>query len=111
MGVRLAAITDGLSNTILAGEKHVPRNAFGVGVLDSSTYNGDYPLCFTRTAGMGVGIAQTPDEVSWKWGSAHPFLCQFVFCDGSVHAIKKGISADALGSLCTRNGEEPTPDY
>lgn len=73
MGVKLAAISDGLSNTILAGEKHVPKNAFGVGVLDSSTYNGDYPLCFTRSAGMGVGIAQTPDEVTWKWGSTIHF--------------------------------------
>jgi hypothetical protein len=111
MGVKLAAITDGTTNTILAGEKHVPLRHFGEGVLDSSTYNGDYPLSFTRGGGMGLGIALSNTEWTWKFGSYHPYVCQFVFCDGSVHAIMKGLNADLLGALVTRDGGEPTPDY
>jgi hypothetical protein len=111
MAVKMLDITDGASSTILAGEKHVPMYNFGVGVLDSSTYNGDYPYCFTRAAGMGLGIAQSNTEWSWKWGSYHPHVCLFVFCDGSVQILKKAIPPDSLGALCTRSGDEPTPEW
>jgi hypothetical protein len=111
MGVKLLDITDGLSSTILVGEKHVPMGQFGVGVLDSSTYNGDYPMCYTRGAGLGLGIAQTNTEWTWKFGSYHPYVCQFVFADGSVHAIRKSIDPEMLALLTNRADGQPTPDY
>src|SRR5262249_33721643 len=36
---KLSSITDGLSNTLLVGEKHVPAHRFGQGPWDSSVYN------------------------------------------------------------------------
>src|SRR5262245_474051 len=48
-------ITDGLSNTLFAGDKHVPMGGFGKGGLDSSAYNGDKGAAFRR-AGPGAPL-------------------------------------------------------
>jgi hypothetical protein len=109
--VRFAEITDGLSNTILAGEKHVPQGAFGVGGLDSSQYNGDVLTSCTRPAGLDVGLAQTLDDPAWKFGSYHANICQFVFCDGSVHALSVSLDLQILGWLTTRNDGEVLPPF
>jgi hypothetical protein len=111
VGVRLGQITDGLSTTILAGEKHVPKKFYGVGYLDNCTYNGDYPQCYTRGAGEGVGIALDLKEETWKWGSSHLAVCQFVFCDGSVQSILKSIDPEILGLLCIRDDGQVIPPY
>jgi hypothetical protein len=111
VGVRLSEVTDGLSNTLMVGEKHVPVGQFGVGFLDSSAYNGDYPMCYTRGAGMGTGIAQTLDSPDWQYGSFHPAVCQFVMVDASVHAVSKNIDPNVLAVLAIRNDGLPTPDY
>jgi hypothetical protein len=110
-GVRLVDITDGLSFTIMAGEKHVPYGQFGVGVLDSSTYNGDYLACSTRGIPMGTGgIAQSLNEVDWLWGSYHPGICQFVMCDGSIRVLKNTIAPEHLALLVRRDDGIPSPE-
>jgi len=70
LGVRFEEITDGLSNTLLVGEKHVPLKYFREGPLDSSAYNGDYFLSHARSAGpdseapaAGPGGADTASAV------------------------------------------------
>ena len=40
-GTTFASITDGLSNTAIVGEKHVPQSRFGRSPWDSSVYNSD----------------------------------------------------------------------
>jgi hypothetical protein len=110
VGVCFAKITDGLSNTILAGEKHVPRGGFGVGWLDCSLYNGDSAPCSTRSGGNGFGLANSLDDKGWKFGSWHPHICQFVMADGSVRVIPVSISPDVLGMLCCRNDGQVIPD-
>ena len=50
-GDALLSFSDGLSNCLLVGEKHVPEGKNGVGWWDCSLYNGDYHQCSTRTAG------------------------------------------------------------
>lgn len=99
-GLRLIQIKDGLSNTILAGEKHVPQNHFGQGGWDCSLYNGFNAHCSSRSGGVGFPIAQSINDPNWRWGSYHPFLCQFVFADGSVHVLNAGINEATLGYLC-----------
>jgi prepilin-type processing-associated H-X9-DG protein len=106
----LAQITDGLSNTLLVGEKHVPINQFGVGYLDSSTYNGDNPTCMTRGAGLGVGLAQSLDDPNWKFGSYHTAVCQFVFCDGHVEGLPHNIDPNILFLLASRDDGQVIPD-
>jgi hypothetical protein len=103
-------ITDGSSNTILAGEKTVPLDGFGRGWLDCSTYNGDQPACSTR-GGPNPTLARSPREASYTFGSYHPWVCQFVFADGSVHAISVNIKPETLGMLMTINDGGVIPDY
>ncbi len=125
----IASIVDGTSNTFLAGEKHVPAGAFGRGkVGDLSGYNGVWTSYSGRLAGPGNPIAKGPTDYTpasgpasapagWKgtyrpntnaiwsrrFGSWHAGVCQFVFCDGSVKAIRNDLDETTLGKLAVRN--------
>lgn len=106
----LKAITDGLSNTIMAGEKHVPLGTYGQGALDGSLYNGDNFCSCTRGGGPGNPIAQVLNDPRFKWGSYHRVVCQFVMVDGSVHGLELGIDENLLGRLCQINdGQTVSP--
>jgi hypothetical protein len=110
-GVRFADIKDGLSATLLVGEKHVPRGSEGIHPWDCGLYDGHNPVCNTRAAGPGFPIAVSADDPGWKFGSHHPGVCQFVFCDGSVHTLVKSIDPFVLGLLAQRNDGRAIPDY
>jgi len=109
--VKFADITDGLSQTLLVGEKHVAQGHFGEGPLDSSFYNGDYFLSHSRPAGVDYPLAQTRTELSPVFGSYHRTVVQFAFCDGSVHGLPRGISPYTLGLLASINDGEGIPEY
>lgn len=104
-------VTDGLSNTFLIGEKHVREKFMGLESHgDGSFYNGDNGnLSACRGAGtLGVSastpLARDNNEVFTKqFGSYHPGICQFVFCDGSVRAISVAIDDDSLGRMAARD--------
>ena len=109
--VRYADITDGLSHTILVGEKNVPRGSLGQGPLDNSIFNGQYPLGCSRS-GAGIPIALFPTDSGWKFGSEHSQVCQFVFADGSVQMLSKKIDPGLLSLLVTINdGHFHATDY
>jgi prepilin-type processing-associated H-X9-DG protein len=110
-GVRFAQITDGLSNTLLVGEKHVPLGAETAYPWDCGIFDGHNPVCNTRPAGPNFPLAVLADDAGWKFGSHHPGLCQFVFCDGSVHTLTTSISPVTLGLLAQRNDRQVIPDY
>jgi hypothetical protein len=73
-GVRLTQITDGISNTLLVGEKHVPPYSYGLPPLDCGMYDGHNPLCNTRGAGPLYPLAASRMDAGWKFGSDHPQL-------------------------------------
>jgi prepilin-type N-terminal cleavage/methylation domain-containing protein len=105
-GVRLVDITDGPSNTLLIGEKHVPPTKFGQGSYDCSIYDGDQILCCGRPAGGTYRLAASAQDTGLRFGSYHPGVCQFVFGDGSVHALRVDIPGDVLYALsCIRDGQ------
>ena len=109
--VKFNDITDGLSNTLLVGEKHVPLNHFREGPLDSSFYNGDYYLSHSRPAGPDFPLAQTNTEISPVFGSYHTAVVQFGFCDGHVQGLYRSISPVTLGLLAEINDGQVIPDY
>ena len=133
---RIADIRDGTTNTFLAGEKHVPTGMFGrLKVGDGSIYCGVWTTYSGRIAGKGVPLAQGPDDVTptpnipppgytggtwrtgtdavWakKFGSWHPGICQFAFCDGSVKAIRNSIDEITLSYLACRNDGQVIGDF
>ena len=103
-------ITDGLSNTIFIGDKHVPFGKFGRDPFDRSIYNGAN-LSWGRGLGPGFPLAQSIHQVAWLYGSYHPGICQFVYGDGSVHTIPAGTDPLILGYLASVNDGNPVPNY
>jgi len=111
VGVRLIQIKDGLSNTIIAGEKHVPQDKFGYGGWDCSLYDGANGYCSSRSGGIGFPIAQSVNDPNWRWGSYHFGICQFVFGDGHVTRLSPTIDEVILGYLCQIDDGQPIPLY
>jgi prepilin-type N-terminal cleavage/methylation domain-containing protein/prepilin-type processing-associated H-X9-DG protein len=109
----LASITDGTSNTFLIGEKHIrPRSREGRNE-DRSVFNGSNANNYRRLAGRQPNgnlrpLVQDPLDqlgplVNSRFGSNHPGVVQFVFCDGSVKAVKKTTDLTTLTRLAVRN--------
>ncbi len=109
-GVAVKQVTDGMSNTLMVGEKHVRIDGFGQGVPDSSLYNGD-TLSPVRPAGTMYPLAVSDYDYGWKFGSYHPGVCQFVLGDGSVRAISDGIDGATLGRLADRSDGQIIGDF
>jgi type II secretory pathway pseudopilin PulG len=110
-GLRVADMTDGASNTLLIGEKHLTPELFGQYPWDCSLYDGHNPACNTRPAGPNYPLASSTKGDGLNFGSAHPAVVQFVFCDGSVRPLFKDIDSATLGLLAARNDGEVIPPY
>lgn len=105
------SLSDGTTNTILVGEKHVRPDRFGIAPEDGAVYNGDHPGNFSRPGGPGNPIARTVNEpYNNNFGSAHTGICNFVMGDGSVKSIDVLISTEVFGRLTTRNDGDPISD-
>lgn len=103
--VTRASCTDGLSNTILAGEMHVPMGKLGQSPFDAFIFNGDHVFNTGRLAGPTMPIArnlrgETDDLV--RWGSWHLNSCNFAFADGSVRTLSNSTDTDTLGRMSNR---------
>lgn len=127
---RFGMITDGTSNTLMFGEKHIrPANQWAKDE-DRSIYNGQWARIFRRFAGIDPVVPakntfplvsdpydgwnlQTPiREAFQRFGSWHPGVCQFVLCDGSVRPVKTSVDDATLTRLSMRaDGLPITGDY
>jgi prepilin-type N-terminal cleavage/methylation domain-containing protein len=99
--VSIDQIRDGTSLTYLVGEKNVAFGAFDLGD-DQGVFVG-YDLDNTRwttTAWPPVPDGSAPKYE--QFGSSHPTVCQFVFCDGSVHEISYSIDPQVHRRLGNR---------
>jgi prepilin-type N-terminal cleavage/methylation domain-containing protein/prepilin-type processing-associated H-X9-DG protein len=117
-----SSISDGLSATLLIGEKHVRKGELGLANDgDMAYYSGFDFTTAQRSAGWyidGSGVRQNKplmrmdDAASTiRFGSWHPSGVNFVFCDGSVHSLPFGIDIDVLRRLAVRNDGQPIPDW
>jgi prepilin-type N-terminal cleavage/methylation domain-containing protein/prepilin-type processing-associated H-X9-DG protein len=104
--MRMRDITDGVSRTILAGEK-----AFDPKVQRPDSWYWDEPY-FTGGSGGTVraGLEILPDRegIMFKgnWGSSHPGGAHFLFCDGSVKLLAHGYPWMVLRELLSPAGGE-----
>jgi len=82
--MRLAMITDGLSNTFFLGEKHISVKELD---YEGSTYNGDNGQPFKK-AGVGDPIIRSPTQTGnfSRFGSWHPGVCQFVMATAAFES-------------------------
>ena len=104
--VRTADVTDGLSNTFLAGEMHVPFGRLSETPENGAMYNGEDLAAFARIGGPGIPLARNMDDTSIPirgFGSWHADVCHFVLADGSVRGVSNLIDTTVLGHLCHRS--------
>lgn len=109
---RFANIRDGLSNTIMVGEKAVSRDYMRQpgGWGDGAIYNGEEPGTAVRLGGLGLGLDANPSAPGPGtlpvFGGPHGNMCMFLFCDGSVQSISHEINESVLAAICSRAGRE-----
>lgn len=125
--IKFSNIFDGPSQVILVGEKHTPDGTLDTYPADVSIYNADdlynhvrggSPLepiarnandhidCIVHNPTTAGGVI--PDYCE-NFGSWHPGICQFAFCDGSVHPISVAIDLEVLRYLCHREDGNVLP--
>jgi hypothetical protein len=129
--VKFSGIKDGLSNTLLVGEKHIPGyhlSRKGPLQYDGPVYRGkqddDYHSrgWSIRRAGPGYGLICDANEIcgppgdsvrdsvcGMAFGSWHPGVCPFVLCDGSVRPFSETMSEAILGLYAQRNDGQSIP--
>ena len=132
-GVALKTVTDGLSKTLLFGEKYNEDPVF------DGKYNTQSGLLIhqwslwgwtggfkgtghvTRSGGITQAINRQSntcalsatccqDERLRTWGSGHPGGAIFVMADASTQFIADSINPTTLAAISTRNGSEVPPE-
>lgn len=103
-------VTDGLSTTLLFGEKHLAGKD-----SDPCVFNGDDVRGYIRVCGIGRPIVHDPyapaPDGSRRFGSPHPGACCFAKVDGSAQAVNARIDVRVLQALATRSGCDVVTDY
>ncbi len=124
--VQPAHVRDGLSQTLLVGEKYMNPNYYmtGTGGSDNnSLYHGnDWDICrWTPSvnpstkevdASLREPMQDTPGvgECSRRFGSTHASGFQVVFCDGSVRKLDYTIDLRTFSYMGDRKDGEPFGD-
>lgn len=114
-------ITDGMSNTILVGEKEMNVNyctsqcqpddndGYVGGFQDDVVRWGAFPPGPDRQSPLATQPASfaTLKPYDYQFGSSHTSLAQFVFCDGAVHGIRFSVDPTLFSYLSSRNDGQP----
>jgi prepilin-type N-terminal cleavage/methylation domain-containing protein/prepilin-type processing-associated H-X9-DG protein len=117
---RMTSITDGTSNTLLAGEyttrTHASRTTFWAYTYTSYSKSEVVPpqsrqLLNDYDACVNVGGQGDSNPCKRGWASFHTGLVNFVLCDGSVRPVRSTIDTFLFASLATIAGNEVVNDF
>jgi len=105
--IRRSEISDGLTNTVLAGEKNIAVDGYLTSSdpgNDQSMYSGvDWDVNRWTTE---PPISDGSTHASTRFGSAHTSGCQIIFCDGRVTMIAWSIDQNIFRLLGNREDGE-----
>lgn len=109
-GLKIGEITDGTSNTIMLGEKHVHLNNKYHPVQDGMILSGSEQQTYYRRAGTSWPLAiSNLVSVNFQFGSWHTGVTQFVFADGSVRGLSNSVPGQVVGLMAARDDGEVIP--
>jgi prepilin-type N-terminal cleavage/methylation domain-containing protein len=109
---RIGDVTDGTSNTLMIGEKHIQLGKLNDPIQDGMIYSGSEQQTYQRRAGASWPLAISPTvAANSQFGSWHTGVCQFVFVDGSVHALPNSIPGTTVALLANRSDGQVIPSY
>ena len=106
--VAFGQFTDGLSNTIIVGERGIHKNdSYSFGICAG----GDWDSWISMNKGIQPGNDYETRTYRWFW-SYHPANgVNFLRGDGSVVFMNEDTSLDILQALTTIAGEEVVGEY
>jgi prepilin-type N-terminal cleavage/methylation domain-containing protein/prepilin-type processing-associated H-X9-DG protein len=104
--LRFANLRDGLSTTIVIGEKAMNPDHYATG-----TWFWDEPFFLGGSGGTmrgGSEVLRDARGIDFRqnWGAAHRGGAQFLFADGSVHLFRFGTTPNVVTALRTPDGGE-----
>jgi hypothetical protein len=115
--IRFSEITDGISNTLMLGERGITS---GVGKWGGAGVRGRCPAGLADVLLPGFVISKAdggvrPPEGSlldeMRWWSWHVGGTQFCLSDGSVRFVSNSVERSVVMALASRSGGETTPDW
>jgi prepilin-type N-terminal cleavage/methylation domain-containing protein len=104
-----ADVTDGLSRTLLVGERHVRAEDIGIPPIDGPIYDGSHLPSIASVGGEEFPISPGPQfhaDSNYTFGSWHVGICHFAFTDGSVQSIDNDIDPKVLAYLANRADQQ-----
>ena len=120
-GKGILELSDGTSNTLLIGEKHVTPT--GIGIFDATTgaehdfniYSSQpskWVYATGRKAGTAFPLALGPTtQFAGQFGSWHTAVVMFAFGDGSVRGLRVSTPGSTLALLAGRNDGQVIPNF
>jgi prepilin-type N-terminal cleavage/methylation domain-containing protein/prepilin-type processing-associated H-X9-DG protein len=110
VSVKIGDLTDGTTNTIMVGEKHIQLGQINHYIQDGMIFSGSENQTYHRRAGASNPLAQShTDVLNNQFGSWHPGTVQFVFGDGSVRGLRTSVPGSTLALFANRNDGQVIP--
>ena len=115
--IKMNAVRDGLSNTLMIGEFAILNKSLGyhnsrpwIKGSNDNAMRCSYSMKWVTDHNVNAKIDRTKNSVSYTYlpfFSHHSTGANFVLADGSVSFIPSSIDFAVYKNLCSRNGEEP----